>query len=337
MLQVDYRILSKCLASRLHSVIGEVVQPGQLATGEGNILTGVYEVVASVDYINKSKSQGYLFSGDLMKAFDRAMVAYLELVTEKMEFPQTFRDWMKMLHAGATTRLIIPSGLSRRIPVTFSFRQGDPIAGDLFCLQQEPLLRMLRKYIYGLQVTNFMQKDVDYMDDTHILSEDTRDLEIFNKIMLKFEAQSGAILSRDRKTKVMGLGKWRGKEDWPQEVSWMKTVQEMDVLGFVICPDYPDTLRRSWEKVFGGFQRTIFAWRSRLLSTLKQRVTVIQMYALSKLWYVAQVLPLPMAMTKKFEALVSSFIFQGRHERLKLAELQNPEERGGLGLTCLAT
>ena len=81
-----------------------------------------------------------------------------------------------------------------------------------------------------------MQKDVDYMDDTHILSEDTRDLEIFNKIMLKFEAQSGAILSRDRKTKVMGLGKWRGKEDWPQEVSWMKTVQEMDVLGFVICP-----------------------------------------------------------------------------------------------------
>ena len=192
--------------------------------------------MASIDFINKSNSQGYLFSGDLMKAFDRAMVAYLDLVTEKMKFPQVFRDWIKMLHAGATTRLLLASGMSRRISVTFSFRQGDPIAGDLFCLQQEPLLRMPRKYLYGLQVSNFMQKDVDYMDDSHILSEDVHDLVIFNKIMIQFEAQSGAILSRDRKTKVMGLGKWRGKDDWPEEVSWIKTVPEMEVLGFVICP-----------------------------------------------------------------------------------------------------
>lgn len=337
LLQVDYRILSKCLASRLHSVIGEVIQPEQLATGEGNILTGVYEVVASVDYINKSNTQGFLFSGDLMKAFDRAMVAYLELVTEKMKFPKRFRDWMKMLHAGATTRLLLASGTSKRIPVTFSFRQGDPIAGDLFCLQQEPLLRMLRKYISGLQVTNFKQKDVDYMDDSHLLSGDTEDLVIFNNIMLKFEAQSGAILGRDKKTKVMGLGRWRGKQDWPEEASLMKTVSEMEVLGLVICPQYSDTLQRSWEKVFRGFQKTIFAWRSRLLNTLQQRVIAVQTYALSKLWYVAQVLPLPSAMTKRIESLLSSFIFQGRHERLKLAELQNPQKKGGLGLICVAT
>ena len=45
----------------------------------------------------------------------------------------------------------------------------------------------------------------------------------------------------------------------------------------------------------------------------------------------------PVSMTKKIEALVSSFVFQGRHERLKLSEIQNDEEKGGLGLTCLAT
>ena len=64
---------------------------------------------------------------------------------------------------------------------------------------------------------------------------------------------------------------------------------------------------------------------------------VIQTYALSKLWYIAQVLPLPASMNRKIEALVSSFIFQGRHERLKLSEIQNPEKKGGLGLTCVAT
>ena len=73
LLQVDYRILSKCLASRLHSVIGEVVEPGQLATGGGNILTGVYDILSSIDYINKSGAGAFLMSADQLKAFDRAI------------------------------------------------------------------------------------------------------------------------------------------------------------------------------------------------------------------------------------------------------------------------
>ena len=70
----------------------------------------------------------------------------------------------------------------------------------------------------GLQVSNFKQKNTDCMDDIQFLSSSAEDLVTFNQIMLKFEAQSGAILSRDRKTKVMGLGRWRGKEYWPQEI-----------------------------------------------------------------------------------------------------------------------
>ena len=337
LLQVDYRILSKCLASRLHGVIGEVVGPGQLATGDGNILTGVYDILASIDYVNKTNGKAFLTSADLLKAFDRAMVTYLDLVTERMQFPKMFRDWLKMLHEGATTQLILASGLSRKISVSFSFRQGDCIAGDLYCLVQEPLLRMLRKMLSGLQVTNFKQVDTDYMDDIQFVSSNVRDLVTFDNIMLRFEAQSGAILSRDRKTKVMGLGQWRGKEEWPEEVNWIQSVPELKVLGFVICPEYSATLQRSWDNVFRGFQKTLFGWKSRLLFTLQQRVTVVQTFALSKLWYVAQVLPLPTAVARKIEAAVSTFIFQGRHERLKLSELQNSPSSGGLGLTCVAT
>ena len=337
LLQVDYRILSKCLASRLRSIIHEVVEPGQLATGNGNILTGVYEILATIDFINKSNSEAFITSADLMKAFDRAMVTYLEIVTERMGFPKMFRDWMQMLHAGATTKLLLLSGLSREIPVSFSFRQGDCIAGDLYCLVQEPLLRMLRKMLTGFQVTNFRQKDTSFMDDTSFLSNNLNDLVTFNQVMVKFEAQSGAILSRDKKTKVMGLGKWRGREEWPHEVHWIKTVTSMELLGFTVCPRFTDTLDLTWGKVFRGVQKSLFSWESRLLFTLQDRVTVVQTFALSKLWYTAQVLPLPSLMAKKIEAAVSSFIFRGRHERLKLAEIQNSHTEGGLGLTCVAT
>ena len=111
----------------------------------------------------------------------------------------------------------------------------------------------------------------------------------------------------------------------------------MKVLGIVLCPQYSETVTRTWDLVLRGFQKTLFSWGSRVLFSLQQRVTVLQTFALSKLWYAAQVLPLPTNVVKKIESASSSFIFRGRPERLKLAELQNPVEKGGLGLVCVAT
>ena len=252
LLQTDYRLLSKCLAVRLHEVMKEVVHPGQLGTGDRNILTGVSNILRSIDVVNKKNMKAYLASWDSMKAYDRASIKYLDKVTEKMSFPQVFRSWLRMLHFSATTRLILPSGLSRKIPVSFSFRQGDSIAGDCYCLTQEPLLRIIRERLSGLLVTNFNQKDEDYMDDVQFVSENEQDLVTFNTTFRQFEAQSGAMLSRDAKSKLMGLGQWMGRENWP--LAWIKTVKEMKVLGFLVCPQYTETIRCSWESVFRGFQ-----------------------------------------------------------------------------------
>ena len=173
------------------------------------------------------------------------------------------------------------------------------------------------------------------MDDINILSSSEEDLVVFDQVVQKFEAQSGFMLSRDKKSKVMGLGKWQDKTDWP--LNWIQTTTEVKVLGFVVCPKYQKTLDRTWEVVFRGFEKNLFAWGSRCLVTLQQRVSVVQTFALSKLWYVAQLLPQPNSVIKKMESRISYFVFQGRPERLKLSELENPADQGGLGLTCLAT
>ena len=85
-----------------------------------------------------------------------------------------------------------------------------------------------------------------------------------------------------------------------------------------------------------GFEQVLFSWQSRQLDNLSQRVQVAKMFALSKLYYVAQVLPLPGEHKRKVESLLSKFIFRGRHERLKLSELENTSEKGGLGLPNLS-
>ena len=305
-----------------------------MATGEKekNILTGVYDIISSVDYVNKNKKPAFIASYDMVKAYDRASVRFLLLVMERMEFPEVFRRWISMLHDNATTRLVLPSGLSRAIKVKFSFRQGDPIAMNLYILQQEPFLRLLRRTLTGLTITNFRQLDKDYCDDVETLSDDVNDLIKFDEVMEKFECTSGAILSRNKKSKVMGVGLWKGKQDWPERVKWMKVVTEMKIFGFTICPTYQQTVKQTWDRVLKGFQRTLFAWQSRQLETLGQRVEVTKTFALSKLYYVAQVLPLPDKYRRQIDSSLSKFIFRGRHERLQLDELQNSYENGGLGL-----
>ena len=173
------------------------------------------------------------------------------------------------------------------------------------------------------------------MGDIQFVSSNVQDLVVFNNIFRKFELQSGAMLSRTKKSKVMGLGRWRGRQDWP--LPWLQTVEELKVLRFRVGPEFSTTQSSTWEAVFRGFQRSLLSWESRAISTLEQKVKVAQTFALSKLWYVAQVLPLPPAYSKKIKSALSSFIFRGCSVRLKLAELQNPAERGGLGLTCVAT
>ena len=56
------------------------------------------------------------------------------------------------------------------------------------------------------------------------------------------------------------------------------------------------------------------------------------MFALSKLYYVAQVLPLPNKYRIRVDKNLSKFIFKGRCEKLKLSEIENSPDQGGLGL-----
>ena len=97
----------------------------------------------------------------------------------------------------------------------------------------------------------------------------------------------------------------------------------MKIFGFTICPTYQQTVEKTWEGVISGFEKVLYSWSSRTLDTLCQRVDVARTFALSKLYYVAQVLPLPSKYKRRIEQKMSNFIFMGRHERLSLSLLEN--------------
>ena len=192
---------------------------------------------------------------------------------------------------------------------------------------------MIMRMTKGLSISLFSQKDEDFCDDVNFVGENLSDLVIIDEIFSNFEVVSGAILSRTKKSKIMGLGTWQGKQDWP--LPWLRVVTMIKMFGFQITPIYKTTIKQSWEVCYSGFNKTVMSWSSRQLNTMIQRVEVLRIFATSKLWYKASALPLPTSFSKKFESLMGRFLWAGKLERLQVDEVKNPRSSGGLSLPCV--
>ena len=106
-----------------------------------------------------------------------------------------------------------------------------------------------------------------------------------------------------------------------------------------VCDSYDEMLRLNWDYRYKKFSNVLYSWSSRVLDTLQQRVEVIRMFGLSRVYYVAGILPIKPGMVKKFETLMGKFIWNwsGKILRVSIDEIKNKKLEGGLQLPCLST
>ena len=335
LLNCDYKLLTKLFVMRMIPIMIFIIRSGQLCSvGEKNILFGVSNVLSCIQYIKQKKLGACLISLDFFKAYDRVLVDFLILVMQKMNFSAKFCDWIRMLHKGAKTRCIL-QWLTDTINVSFSIRQGDPLAMLLYIIYIEPLLLYLERVVVGLKVAGIPQSIEAYCDDVNVLTDRMSDFLVVDLAVRKFEAVSGAILSREKKSKVIGFGTWKNRIDWP--LDYLKTVKEIKVFGIFVMDSFRSLIKKNWDFRYEKFQDVVKSWTPRILETLVQRVEVLRMFALIRVVYVASILPIRSSMIKKFEKEIGKFIWNasGKVLRVSLEELRNPPERGGLAVPCI--
>ena len=124
----------------------------------------------------------------------------------------------------------------------------------------------LREQASGMKFPSFAQIDEDFCDDIHILVEKEEDFVIVDNVVAKFESVSGAILNRNRKSKVMGLGGWTGRTNWP--LPWLKSEPKLKIYGFIFKPRYKDMLIENWDISIANSKKLLWSWDCRALDTL---------------------------------------------------------------------
>ena len=326
LLNTDYKILTKMFVARLLPVLPDVLQATQLCSVRGRSIFN--------ESLHQRRRPGFVLSLDLFHAYDRVSLSWVDTVLAALGFGPLFRRWIAVLHTGATATFMLHK-LSPALAILFSIRQGDPLAMLLFVIQLEPLLHYLQGHLAGLRMAGLREASLGYVDDVAVLSDSDSDFTTCDEAVSLFEAASGALLNRNRKSVVVGLGTWAGRQDWP--LPWLHVAASVKLYGVVVAPLFADTLKLSWERTVAGLEATLLLWRSRALPLLFQRRLVLDCYGLSKLWYLAQILPLPKLFLGRILRAASTFLWQGRLERLKWEELVRPLHAGGLGVTCVAS
>ena len=341
LLNTDYKLLTKWMVLRLKPLMGSLLKSGQLCNaGDKNILFGVQNLLSSIEYVKHKKLRAALVSLDFFKAYDRLYLPFLLKVLSKMNFNDTFCNWVKMLHHGANTRFKL-GFLTRQIFVSFSVRQGDPLAMLLYVLYIEPLLLLLQRTVKGLnfssqqpQIQSQVLKQVSeaFCDDVNLVVTNDSDFYAIDKAVIMFEKASGAILSRNKKCLVLGLGVWSNRQSWT--LDFLQPVKEMKVFGIWLMNSYTKLVSKNWSRRVESFRRTVFSWSGRFFSNIKQKIEVLNCFALSRIFYVGAVLPVTKVALKTINSIISDFIWKKSGMVLKIAhnELVNSDDRGGMAL-----
>ena len=169
-----------------------------------------------------------------------------------------------------------------------------------------------------------------YCDDEQIFVTENSQLMEIDEIFSKFENMSGAILNRDSKTKIMGLGAWKDKTEWG--LPWIQVVRKMKSLGFTLGQSFRETSSLSWKDVVDKMRNLTNIWYSRILPTLKQRIIVVHTFLASLVWYKAAVLKIPKKVLESMESIIGTFLWKGWIERVPLEVLQSDYLEGGMRL-----
>lgn len=323
LLNVDYKVLSRILKTRLeavmreHRVIGEVQKCGNVGK---NIFQATLSIKDKIAQMIQRKQKGKLVSFDLENAFDRVSRRFLSKTMTSLGFNRQLITLLDNIAARSTSQIMINGKLSQSFPIQRSVRQGDPLSMTLFVLYLHPLLRKLEQ-VCGTDLI------VAYADDISVLATSADKLERMMILFQRFGCAGGARLNL-MKTSAIDVG---FIDDGVLPVPWLNTDYKIKILGVFFANSIRVMIKLNWDSVIANFSRLTWLHSLRSL-TLHQKVSLLNTYITSKIWYISSILPAYSKHTAKITAIIGSFLWNRSPFRVPLQQLARKQEDGGLKL-----
>ena len=335
LLNVDIKILAKVLAGRLEVVLPTVISEDQTGFIKNrHSFANVRRLLGIVNSPSSEVEPEVVISLDSEKAFDRVELKYLFLTLERFGFGEKILSWIRLLYTNPQACVATNNSRSIFFPLTRGTRQGCPLSPLLFAAAIEPLSIALKAEtsFSGIKRGGTEHKVSLYADDLLLyISDPVPTIPHILSLLDSFGRFSGYKLNV-QKSECFPINELaRGISQ--SLTSFHLANTGFKYLGINITQSFNSLSEQNFTALTTKVKTDLHRWNALPLS-LAGRVQTIKMNILPRYLYLFQCLPifLPKSFFTKLDAIVSSFIWEGKTPRIRLSLLQRLRTEGGLGL-----
>ena len=295
LLNTDYKLLAKALATRFGPALQHVVDPTQTAFVPGrwigdNVLCHLEEV----DYLQRTGQPGCMVFLDFSKAYDRISRPWVLQCMSSMGFGPRSCKWVSLMLQNTSATATFNGWQSASFPERSGVQQGSPLSPLLYVLAAQPLASHLRHQaqrgvIRPITMPNGHPAPVSHQhaDDTtlHVLQPSDAQVALNGSVAL-FCAASCSQLNASKSVGFLVQAQPLASATVAAlpSISFITGQQTIKHLGVRLGYDMPAACQQTFAGIYHAISAKIRHWAARGLSFLG-RVHVAKQVLAASLWY----------------------------------------------------
>ena len=316
LLNADYKILSKIIATRIKTVLPEIIHPDQTGFLKGRYIgENIIKVLNLLEYAEGEQVPALLMLVDYEKAFDSVEWSFVKECLTFFNFGDTIIKWVDILYNNISSCISNNGWFSEFFKPSRGVRQGCPLSPYLFIIVAEIFAISIRKNenIKGITINGETFKIGQFADDTFmtILFEQESLTQIINTLD-RFQAISGLKVNYN-KTELLRIGSMKdslAQLYTQKKLKW--TSEPTLLLGIKITTNIAELCKLNFDGLVDKLISISKLWNQRHL-TLLGRIIIIKSLLVSQLIYKFSVLPTPDTDTlKSVEKVLLDYLWNNK-------------------------
>ena len=146
MLNVDYKIASKAIVTRIKMVLPQLIHTDQTGFMKNRFIGQNIRLLSDLlEQTELENTPGILLQLDFRKAFDTIEWPMIQQDPTIFNFGASVKRWIETFYCNAKSCVIINGFTTRQLKLSRGVRQGCPLSPYLFILSAETLASKLRQ------------------------------------------------------------------------------------------------------------------------------------------------------------------------------------------------
>ena len=291
LLNTDYKIAAKSIASRFKQVLPSLISPEQTGFLKGRYIgENIRLVLDLIWYCKEYVTHGALLFLDFGKAFDHLDWDFIHNTLSYYNFGPSVRQWVRTLYNNTSSCILNNGFASDYFRVSRGVRQGCPLSPYLFIICTEIFISMINfnTHIHGISILNETIKISQYADDTVIITDGSYEslLEV-NSVLQNFYAVPGLRVN-SHKSFLFPLGPFSTNHPNYFDAFDFRIRSYMKYLGISFTHHEEDFFRLNYAPKLSRIKNLLNVWSSRDLTPIG-KIVIIKTFAISQLVFVLTV------------------------------------------------